>query len=310
MKELKTDILTTLAYFDIFKYPLTQKELFLFLARNYTQQQFEETVTVLLTEKAIYRIRDFYALQNNDFLAERRVTGNAHAKKLLQTAEKIAALLAHFPYVRGIAVSGSLSKDYADQSSDIDFFIITAANRVWIARTLMHCLKKASFLLKKEQLFCMNYYIDERELEIIEKNIYTATEIATLLPMQGADVFEKFYAANSWSRSYLPNHFMRALTAPEIRLFGIKRMIEILLNNPLGDCLDHLLLQLTSSRWLKKTKQQKLMDNGFVMRLDAAKHHAKPHPGNFQARLLQSFETRAWQVLQRYETQTATTAHG
>lgn len=307
MTELKNDILTTLAYFDIFKYPLTQREIFLFLCKNYDQQAFEEAVTVLVTEKIIFRFHEFYCLQNNHSLLERRRTGNAYAKKLLQTAEKVAVLLAHFPYVRGIAVSGSLSKNYADKSSDIDLFIITAKNRVWITRTLMHCLKKISFLFNKEHLFCMNYYVDENELEIIEKNIYTATEIATLIPMQGALAFENFYAANNWMRSFLPNHFMRIMSAPEIKMSWLKLIAEMMVNNVLGDWIDHSLMKITGIRWIKKTKQQKLTSNGFVMSLDAGKHHAKPDPTNFQDKLLKLYETKAWQVLQRYETNIAAT---
>jgi predicted nucleotidyltransferase len=308
--ELKIDILTTLAYFDVFSYPLTHREIFTFLGRNYDQKEFEETMTGLISQKVIYRMSDFYCLQNNPALAERRIAGNKYAKKLLGTAEKVAALLAQFPYVRGIAVSGSLSKNFADQSSDIDFFIITVKNRLWITRTLLHCLKKVSFLFNKEHMFCMNYYVDENELEIIEKNIYTATEVVTLLPVLGVSAFEKFYTANEWTREFLPNNFMRVLSAPEIKKPWIKWIIEAALNNYMGDWLDRILMKITAGRWLKKKKRQKLMDNGFVMSLDAGRHHAKPDPGNFQARLLKSFETRAWKVIQQYEESISTIPHG
>lgn len=307
MTELKNDILTTLAYFDIFKYPLSQKEIYLFLGKTYKQDEFEEALSVLVINKSIYKFRDFYCLQNNNSLLDKRIKGNECARVLLKTAEKVAALLAHFPYVRGIAVSGSLSKNFADETSDIDFFIITVKNRVWITRTLMHCLKKISFLFKKEHLFCMNYYIDENELEITEKNIYTATEISTLMPMQGAIAFEQFYLANSWIRAFLPNHFMRIMSAPEIRMSWLKIFVEFILNNSLGDLIDYFLMKITGIRWRKKTNQKKLAPNGFVMSLDTGKHHAKPDPSNLQATILKLYESKAWQVLQRHESKTSRT---
>jgi hypothetical protein len=69
-------------------------------------------------------------------------------------------------------------------------FITTAKNRLWIARTLMHGLKKLTFLFNKQHYFCMNYYVDEvQQLQIREKNIYTAIEVATLMPSTGRYYF-------------------------------------------------------------------------------------------------------------------------
>ena len=128
----------------------------------------------LIEEGIIFKCEDFYSLQNNFLLAQRRVAGYEAAVKQLCIARQVAKFLSRFPFVRSIAVSGSLSKYYADKDTDIDFFIITASNRLWIARTCMHILKKLSFLFGRQHYLCMNYYIDEKALEIQEKNIFTA----------------------------------------------------------------------------------------------------------------------------------------
>ena len=159
----------------------------------------------LTSENWIYKFDEFYMLQENASLVSRRRSGNIKARQLLKTAEKIAGFLSLFPFVRGVAISGSLSKNFADESSDIDFFIITAKNRLWLARTFMHIFKKFTFLFKKEDWFCMNYYIDEAFPEIREKNIFTATEVATLLTLRGIEVFKQFFENNKWSRDFFPN---------------------------------------------------------------------------------------------------------
>src|SRR5450755_717443 len=171
------DILATLTYFNMFDYPLRKREIFIFLGHCDDFHEFERALENLTNESAIFKVGEFYSLQNNYTLAERRYKGNEKAAKMLKKAEKAANIISAFPYVRGVAVSGSLSKYFADENADIDFFIITAANRLWIARTLLHIFKKFTFIFNMQDLFCMNYFVDEAEPCIIEKNIYTAIEI-------------------------------------------------------------------------------------------------------------------------------------
>ena len=211
----------------------------------------------MVIDRLIYKFEKFYTLKNDYFLIERRVKGNIKAAHLIGIAKRVSDLLIRFPYVRGIAISGSLSKNFADDESDIDLFIITTKNRLWIARTIMHCFKKLTFLVNRQHYFCMNYYIDEQELQIREKNIYTAIEIATLMPLHGDTIFEQFYNANAWTREYLPNKCMRLSTAKALKKSFLKSFTEILFNNRLGNALDTMLLNITAKRWLKKLQMKK-----------------------------------------------------
>lgn len=297
MTEAKENILATLAYFDIFKYPLTSGEIYLFLKNKYHQADFELALRYLVAHQSVFQFGNLYSLKNDYSLVVRRYNGNEKAAELIKVAHKIGDWLIRFPYVRGIAISGSLSKNYADENSDIDLFIITAKNRLWIARTLMHAFKKLTFLVNKQDYFCMNYYIDEEQLEIKEKTIYTAVEVVTLIPLQGDMVIEQFYAANSWTREYLPNKIMRISSAKPLRPSIFKTVFEKLFNNPLGDILDTLLMRITSGRWRKKTEQKKVNSKGAVMAMDTGKHYAKPDPGNFQATLLAQYQSRISKIM-------------
>jgi predicted nucleotidyltransferase len=218
------------------------------------------------------------------------------AEKMLKTARKISRILIQFPYVRGVAVSGSLSKNYADENSDIDLFIITTANRLWIARTMMHLFKKLTFLVNKQNFFCMNYYIDEQGLEIIEKNIYTATEIVTLIPMEGTCKFDDFFAANAWTANYLPNALTQISTSHDRTASWFKRFIELMLNNRLGDHIDNKLRNITAKRWKKKTQQNKLNMRGVVMSMKANKHYSKPDPLSYQNKLIRIYNDKVVQL--------------
>jgi len=301
LPEIRENILATLAYFDMFNYPLTRAEVFRFLKNKYPYDAFDDALKCLLDSGKIHLFDKFYCLKNDHYMVVRRNEGNQKASELIAIAEKVGNILIRFPYVRGVAISGSLSKNFADEYSDIDLFIITAKNRLWIARTIMHCFKKLTFLVNKEHYFCMNYYVDEQQMEIAEKNIYTAIEIGTLMPLQGDTVFERFYAANAWTRNFLPNKTMRIATAKPAKSSFLGKVSGWLPNNPLLDMIDNMLMKITARRWSRKTIHKKLNSHGIVMGMKTGKHFSKPDPSNFQSKLLAKYVCKVADVLQGYE---------
>lgn len=103
------------------------------------------------------------------------------ARLMLSAAATMGALLRRFPFVQAAFLSGALSKGVATKGADVDLFIITSEQRLWISRTFLTAFKKF-FLLNSKKFFCLNYFITEEHLEIPEKNIYSATELLTLRP--------------------------------------------------------------------------------------------------------------------------------
>src|SRR5258706_1954212 len=205
-KEEKTEscILQILTYFSIFQYPLSRDEIINFLHPDASMINFDEALEHLVTARAVFKISEFYLLKNDISLVTRRRDGNLRAEQLLPKAMKIGKFLSKFPYVRGIGISGSLSKNFADEKADIDFFIVTKTDRLWVARTFMHAFKNLTFLAGKQHFFCMNYYVDEKALILEDRNIYTAVEAFTLVAVNDADL-DGFFAANSWVNEWFIN---------------------------------------------------------------------------------------------------------
>ena len=140
---LSESIVRTLAYYDLFDYPLTPEEIYRNLPTNHVNlTEIESELHSLSTKSIIFRLGAFFSLQNNLSLETRRLKGNLLAKKYKSIAIQKAKLIARFPFVQGVMISGSLSKGYADDQSDIDFFIITKPGRLWIARTLLVLYKR------------------------------------------------------------------------------------------------------------------------------------------------------------------------
>lgn len=292
------NILKTLGYFDLFQYPLTRTEIGQFHAVNTSHAEIDAAIDLLLDEKTIFLLDEFYSLQKDPGLAERRRNGNRLANSQMQTAGRVARFLAKFPYVKGIAVSGSLSKNFATKNTDIDFFIVTEANRLWIARTAMHLYKKFTFLTGRQHWYCMNYYVDVKCMEIKEKNIFTAIESVTLLPMQGKKAMDDFMRHNSWVSEYFPSKKIQTDDTPEINPGLVRRAIEKIFNNQLGDNIDAWLMRITEKRWQKKTKRRRLNSSGHLMSMVANRHVSKPDPKNFQDKVIEKYRVKLQQLLQ------------
>src|SRR5436309_13187223 len=107
-----------MAYYDIFNYPLTPIEIFSFLGVKLDYEEFISHLDSLVSNQHVYKIDEFYSLRKDNNLAIRRRNGNRKAKDLINTAGKVAEFLNYVPYVKGIAISGSLSKNFAGENSD------------------------------------------------------------------------------------------------------------------------------------------------------------------------------------------------
>jgi hypothetical protein len=289
-------ILKALAYFDIFNYPLTEQEIKIFLNNSIRGEEFGTALQTLLCKKVIFKINEFYSLQNKFEIVQRRIRGNFLANELLLKATRIGAFLYQFPFVRGVAISGSLSKGYADAKTDIDFFIITKADRLWMTRTLLHLFKKFTFLFGKQHFYCMNYFIDEKALFIQEQNIYLTMEVVTLVPVAGTDVVNNFFRINNWTEVWLPNYTREKNTHAYNKDLFLKRMFEKFLNKKWGNRLENFLFEWTTLRWKEKERFGRKNSNGKVMNLVTGQHFSKSNPGDFQEKILSLYENKICQL--------------
>jgi predicted nucleotidyltransferase len=292
------NILKTLGYFDLFQYPLTKEEVCSFHPEYVPDDVIEAALEELVNDKYVFKLDEFYSLQYDILLVQRRRNGNSQALEQMKTARKVAKFLSTFPYVKGVAVSGSLSKNFANEKTDIDFFIVTATNRLWIARTCMHLYKKLTFLTGRQHWFCMNYYVDEAGLEIIEKNIFTAMEIVTLVPMQGKSSLDIFTGSNKWTKTFFPALHRTTIDTPEIKPGPIRRLFEKVLNGRPGDRIDKWLMNITDRRWQKKVQRNQLNSRGICMSMVVGPHFSKPDPKNFQEKVLEQYRVKVQQLLQ------------
>lgn len=276
-------MLRTLLYFDIFNYPLKTDEIIRFLGTPNirSMQALHEQLDDLVAQKQVFRFGEFYSMQDDETLVERRKKGNGEAERCLALAFRKAKLIASFPFVRGVLASGSLSKGYMDEKSDLDFFIITKPGRLWIARTLLVMYKRI-FLFNSHKYFCVNYFIDSDHLEIEEKNLFTATELATVIPLYGKEHYENLHRKNHWLLNFFPNYKLRPTKDVSASTVGTFRaFIERVIDSLGGDWFEQHFMRMTWERWMKMYGDQ-YSQGDFKVAFKTKNYASKNHPRHFQ----------------------------
>ncbi len=301
MQFLEISILKTVTYFDVFTYPLTLDEIIFFLDRPATDKEISVAINNLIRAKQLWQFDNFYSLRNESAIALRRVRGNKLAALHIKKAGSVAKFLSWMPYIKGIAISGSLSKNFADENSDLDFFIITKANRLWIVRMIYSVLYKIACAARMKKLFCLNYFIDELDLKVTEQNIFTAVEISTLMPLKGESVFRNFFEANNWVLQYHPNYIPNYTRLKDKAPVIPKRIAEWIMNFEFGNKLDNKLLAFFKKRFERVLAENKLSDKGLTIgAFEITKHACRPLPEYFQPKILNKFHERFAIIKNKY----------
>jgi hypothetical protein len=278
-------IIKTLLYFHTFKYPLTGEEILENCQKEIiNSDELVNTLKSLCDQKLIFCIENFYLIADDDSLVSRRKKGNQQALRYMSTARKFTRLIAVFPFVEGVFISGSVAKGYVDEHSDIDYFIITRPSRLWLCRTLLILFKK-TILLNSRKYFCLNYFIDTQNLELPDRNIFTATELTFAKPVYNPEVCRLFLESNNWREAFYPGKPVASMNAVQgknknpLKLFG-----EWVFKGFLGEWLDNCCFRLTLRVWKKKFKQ--FDESEFDLNFRSRKNVSKHHPGGFQYKVL------------------------
>ncbi|MEM7799671.1 MAG: hypothetical protein AAF633_10820, partial [Chloroflexota bacterium] len=127
----------TVAYSDIFDFPLTLPELHRYLEGvSISIEELQPVVSQQLPSTFAYT-DGYLTFKDRTALLEQRKKRFAYSQSLWPHALRYGRIVASLPYVRMVAVTGSLAMDNADCGGDIDFFVVTEPNRLWLTRTMI-----------------------------------------------------------------------------------------------------------------------------------------------------------------------------
>ena len=203
----------------------------------------------------------------------------------------MARFIHQFPFVRAVMLSGELSKGIASKNSDIDFVIVTRERRLWISRTILILFKKL-FLCNSKKYFCLNYFVSEDHLNVGLRNIYSATEIATLKPLSNHTSYRDYIRANGWIRSFFPNWTMEIPLGSDAMQpqNHLQKMIEGLLPEHIGDRLDAWLMARWRALWSRRYPDISEEERRHKFRSDVSLSTA--YGNDFQQKVLSQYAYR------------------
>ena len=228
----------TLAYADVFDYPLTMPEVYRYLTS--TKGTMEEVRRALSDESLFSHTGEYFTLRGREKIVEIRKRRAQVAARLWRKAVRYGRIIASLPFVKMVAITGSLAMNNTDEGKDIDYMIVTAPNHLWTCRALSLLVTRTAKL--ESVSLCPNYLVTTNALELKERSLYVAHELAQMIPLSGMEIYNDIRQRNAWIDQYLPN----ASGLPEVpqdtgtvkTYFTVQKALEILFSLPFGQWLE------------------------------------------------------------------------
>ena len=219
-KTIKQSILKTIIFFDLFNYPLTDMEIlrYLDLKCDYEDLKGElSNMTDILENK-----NSMYFLKGRSEIYEIRMKRYNYADRKFRRAKLIAKIFKFIPWIKMIAIGNIIGSENLKDDSDIDFFIITEKNRIWISRLFTVFIIKVLNLRPQENnsrdKICLSFFISEEDLNLKRfmikddfknQDSYFLFWLADLFPIYNPhNLYEKLIDTNTWIYNSLPNWFI------------------------------------------------------------------------------------------------------
>ncbi len=229
-------IIKTLAYADIFDYPLRPYEIHKWLIlQKATTYQIEKGIIRLLKKGKIQVKKDYLYLTGRQIVVKKRIERQKQSSKYNFRAQIVAFVLRIVPWIKLVGISGSLAVENAEKKSDIDLVIITSKERMWLTRLLTVWLTDFLGVRRRRNdpenevggKACINLFLEEDNLEQAYKDLYTAHEVLQMKVLWERDnIYEKFLDKNSWAFTYLPNWATSKASNSNLKVRGSKRDLK------------------------------------------------------------------------------------
>ena len=237
IKATKEAIVKTIAFFDLFDYPLTRQEIWKYAntpkdanGRQRTLMEIQQILDSGELNNIVEQKNGFYFLSGRENIIKTRMAKYNYTDKKIKRALRVAKLFKFIPWIKMIAVGNIIGSHNLKKKSDIDFFIITEPGRIWITRFFCAGLMELLGLRPEEgdeqDKICLSFFISEEAMDLqrlmlngskdtrcpighrvsCAQDIYFIYWLAGLIPIYDKDnIYEKFIKANSWLKEYLPN---------------------------------------------------------------------------------------------------------
>ncbi|MFW5940583.1 MAG: hypothetical protein ACOC9V_03160 [Chloroflexota bacterium] len=282
----------TIAYADVFDYPLTAPEVHRYLIGVRASPSQVYRVLHEKTQSGELAARfGFFTLAGRQELVDLRCRREVFAQALWPQAVRYGRLIGALPFVRLVAVTGSLAVDNVDPQADIDYLIVTEPGRLWLSRAFTILVVRLAATAGVP--LCPNYFLSLNALAFQERNLYTAREVVQMVPLSGKQTYRRMRQLNDWTTRFLPNadHAPRRWSPPQPSLPRrlVRSAAESALRTPPGGWLE---------RWEMQRKIARFANGDGPEQIEAAfcPDWCKGHFDGHGQRILEAYAQRLAQL--------------
>jgi hypothetical protein len=279
----------TLTYADVFDYPLTASEVYRYLTS--AKATLAEVTRALSDSSLFSQVEGYFTLRGREEIVKTREQRSKVAARLWPKALRYGHMIARLPFVRMVAITGSLSMENSDEGKDVDYMIVTAPDHLWTCRGLSLLVTR---LAKREGIrLCPNYLVTTNALKLTERSLYVAHELAQMIPLSGMEIYDEMLHLNDWIYEYLPNASgMPAWPRTVEQIMGgsmIQKSLELLLSLPFGTWLE----KWEMNRKIQRLTYEQSSSSESYFSANVCKGHIDQHGENTVMALTVRLNTRA-----------------
>jgi len=276
----KRALLQTIIFFDIFDFALTREELCEYML--YKQWTLAELKEFTNHELFLVETHSHVYLKGRPLSVKVREDKEHYARKLIKKTKKYVKFMQMLPFVRMVALCNNLSFYNAERESDIDLFIVTEKNRMFLARSMVwlytQILGVRRHGRKTRGRFCLTFFVAKDALNLehikLENDIYFVFWLRLMKPLTGHETYKELIAENKWINKYFEYEIdNKKHLLPESKgLKKVQRITEFLFNGIIGDGIEYVLRKWQIHRSLKKAQKLENRD-GIIISGSILKFH-------------------------------------
>lgn len=225
-------IARSVLFASLFDYPLTLAQLRQTLIESrQTPSRILSTYHQSAALRAVIDCRDgvFFPRGRQDLPGVRRDRERA-SLAFLERHDLFLRLVCAMPFVRMVALSGSVAHLNLEEQGDLDLFVVTRGRHAWTVAVALVLLAK---LLRCRHVVCANFVMADTRLDLGPGDLFTASQIVHLRPLIGHDVHRALVAANPFVYRCYPNaHVPVRASRPSAVGRAVRRAVEFVLAGP------------------------------------------------------------------------------
>lgn len=246
-----------------------------------TGKEISDCLSELNKKNIVFKEGDYYSLENRAGFAGENIKKSARSVEKIKKNKWPLVFLRAIPFIRAIAVTGSVAMNNAAKKSDLDLLIVVERERIWTARIfallIIELFSRRRENPKKPEKICLNFFAT-RDKEIPIQNIAMANMLRRAMPLYGGDAFAEFLNKNSWMKKFLYNDGKTYAAGQRTPLAA--RLLERCLNEQTGDWLEKFFKDWQYRRLVKKITTPQNLDH-FILTDEILMLHY-PDPKNTQ----------------------------